>query len=81
MAFYGTKKWDITAVKSPRRNIVPPKKITDPSPECVTQDPDRGFDVTVTRIFKQGGTTVRTETFTTTTTPRTTSPARTPTPK
>ena len=40
VAFYGTKKWDITAAKGPRRNIVPPKKLTDPSPKCITQDPD-----------------------------------------
>lgn len=65
VAFYGTKKWDVTANKSPRRNIVQPKKITDPSPKCITQTPEVGFDVTVTRIFKQGGTTVRTQPFTT----------------
>ncbi|MFC7489664.1 MULTISPECIES: VanW family protein [unclassified Knoellia] len=65
VAFYGTKKWDVVASKSPRRNIVPPKKINDPSPECITQNPVPGFDVTVTRIFKQGGATVRTEPFNT----------------
>ena len=65
MAFYGTKKWDVTASKSPRRNIVQPKKITDPSPECITQNPVVGFDVTVTRIFKQNGATVRTQAFNT----------------
>lgn len=65
VAFYGTKKWDVTASKSPRRNIVQPKKITDDSPECITQNPVVGFDVTVTRIFKQGGATVRTQPFTT----------------
>lgn len=61
--FYGTKKWDIAATKSPRRNIVQPKKITDGSPDCITQAPTPGFDVTVTRIFKQGGTTVKREEF------------------
>lgn len=65
VSFYGTKKWDITATKSPRRNIVQPKKITDPSPECITQAPTPGFDVTVMRIFKQNGRTVRTQPFTT----------------
>lgn len=63
VAFYGTKKWDITATKSPRRNVVAPKKLGDPSPECITQNPMPGFDVTVTRIFKQGGATVKTEPF------------------
>lgn len=65
VSFYGVKKWDITANKGPRRNIVPFKKITDPSPKCITQTPTPGFDVTVTRTFKQGGKTVRTEAFNT----------------
>ncbi|WP_050766591.1 VanW family protein [Janibacter sp. HTCC2649] len=65
VSFYGTKKWDIVATKSPRRNVVTPKKITDPSPKCITQNPTPGFDVTVTRIFKQGGATLRTEAFNT----------------
>lgn len=65
VAFYGTKKWDVTSTKSPRRNIVQPKKITDPSPDCITQAPTPGFDVTVTRIFKQRGAVVRTQAFNT----------------
>ena len=65
VSFYGTKKWDIAATKSPRRNIVAPKKITDPSPACITQAPTPGFDVTVTRIFRQAGKTVRTQAFNT----------------
>lgn len=65
VSFYGIKKWDVTASKGPRRNIVPFKKITDPSPECITQTPTPGFDVTVTRTFMQGGKTVRTEAFNT----------------
>lgn len=65
VAFYGTKKWDIKANKGPRRNIVPFKKITDPSPKCITQTPTPGFDVTVTRTFLQGGSTVKTDAFNT----------------
>ncbi len=65
VSFYGTKKWDIAATKSSRRNVVTPKKITDPSPKCITQNPTPGFDVTVTRIFKQGGATIKTENFNT----------------
>lgn len=63
--FYGTKKWDITAAKGPRRNVIPFKKLIDPSPKCITQTPTPGFDVTVTRTFKQGGATVKTEPFNT----------------
>ncbi|CAN7159754.1 VanW family protein [Knoellia sp. LjRoot47] len=65
VAFYGTKKWDVVANKGPRRNVVQPKKITDPSPKCITQAPTPGFDVTVTRIFRQRGATVRTQAFNT----------------
>ena len=65
VSFFGVKKWDITANKGPRRNLIPFKKLTDPSPKCITQTPTPGFDVTVTRTFKQSGKTVRTEAFNT----------------
>jgi vancomycin resistance protein YoaR len=65
VTFHGTKVWDIDSVKSPRRNVVQPKTIVDDRPGCVTQSPSTGFDVTVTRVFKKAGKTVRTSTFTT----------------
>lgn len=65
VTFYGTKKWDITATKGPRRNVVKPKKIIDDKESCVPQAPSEGFDVTVGRIFSQGGKQVRTENFNT----------------
>jgi hypothetical protein len=65
VTFHGTKVWDIEAVKGPRRNLVQPKSIVDPKPTCVPQSPAPGFDVTVTRIFKKNGTTVKTSTFNT----------------
>ena len=65
VTFYGTKKWDIEAVKGPRRNIVQPKTIVDNRPGCVPQSPNAGFDVTVVRIFKKNGVQVRTSTFNT----------------
>jgi hypothetical protein len=37
----------------------------DDKPGCVTQSPSTGFDVTVTRIFKKAGKTIRSSTFTT----------------
>jgi len=55
VSFFGTKVWDIEAVKGPRRNVVRPRKITDASPGCVPQSPTPGFDVTVTRIFRKSG--------------------------
>ena len=66
VSFYGTKKYDVTATKSPRRNITQPKKIVDDSVECVPQEPVVGFTVDVGRILKQGGKVVKTEKYTTT---------------
>ena len=65
VSFYGTKVWDIEATKSPRRNVVQPKTITDNRAGCVPQSPSPGFDVTVTRIFKKAGKVVRTSQFNT----------------
>ena len=65
VTFHGTKVWDIESVKSPRRNVVQPKTIVDDKPGCVTQSPSTGFDVTVTRVFKKAGKTIRSSTFTT----------------
>ena len=65
VTFFGTKTWDMEAVKGPRRNIVQPKKIVDARASCVPQTPTPGFDVTVTRIFKKNGTQVKTSTFNT----------------
>jgi len=65
VTFYGTKAWDIEAVKGPRRNVVQPTSIVDDRPGCVPQSPNPGFDVTVTRIFKKGGQQVKATTFNT----------------
>ena len=66
VSFYGTRKYDVEATKSPRRNITPPKKIVDDGPECIPQAPVPGFTVDVGRILKQNGTVVKTEKYTTT---------------
>ena len=65
VTFHGTKVWDIESVKGPRRNVVQPRTIVDNKPGCVPQVPTPGFDVTVTRVFKRNGATVKTSTFTT----------------
>lgn len=65
VTFFGTKTWDVEAVKSPRRNVVQPKNIVDSRAGCVPQSPTPGFDVTVTRIFKRNGAQVKTSTFNT----------------
>jgi vancomycin resistance protein YoaR len=65
VSFFGTKVWDIEAVKGPRRNVVPPRIIVDSRADCVPQAPSSGFDVTVRRIFKKNGAQVKTSIFNT----------------
>ena len=65
VTFYGTKVWDVAASEGERRNVVQPKTIVDDSKGCVTQSPSPGFDVTVSRIFKKAGKTVKTSQFNT----------------
>lgn len=59
--FWGIKTFDVETVKSPRRNVKQPQELVDDAPACVTQYPQPGFDVTVTRIIKQGGNVIRRE--------------------
>lgn len=65
VTFFGTKTWEIEAVKGPRRNVVQPRTIVDDRPGCVPQSPNPGFDVSVTRIFKKNGAQVKASTFNT----------------
>jgi vancomycin resistance protein YoaR len=58
---WGTKTFNVESVKGPRRNIVQPRSIVDDQPECVSQTPMVGFDVTVTRIITQNGREVKRE--------------------
>ncbi len=63
--FWSTKVWDeIQAGKSDRSNYRSPTTIYDPSPECVSQAAQSGFDVTVTRTFVRAGVAERTQEFT-----------------
>ncbi|MGW6980504.1 VanW family protein, partial [Streptomyces sp. NPDC054932] len=60
----GTKKYDeIRATKGPRTNITPPAKRTGSGETCEAQTPLEGFDVTVGRVFVQGGKEVKREDF------------------
>lgn len=52
---WSTKTWDVKSIKSDRRNVVPPKIIRDNSPTCYPQQPQPGFDVTVTRQWYRPG--------------------------
>jgi vancomycin resistance protein YoaR len=56
---WSTKTWDVKSIKGPRRNVVQPKTIRDDSLKCYPQQPNPGFDVTVTRQwFKPGSSTL-----------------------
>lgn len=63
--FWSTKVYDIEAVKGERHNIRQPGTDTGSGPGCVPQSPQAGFDVDVTRIFKQNGAEVKREVFST----------------
>ncbi|MFD5326266.1 VanW family protein [Streptomyces sp. NPDC127092] len=71
VSFLGTKKYDsVEAVEGPRTNITQPKERKDSSDKCEVQEPLEGFDIKVDRVFKNGGTEVGRETFSTHYTPR-----------
>ncbi|GAB3877692.1 VanW family protein [Terrabacter terrigena] len=52
---WSTKTWDVKSVKGPRRNVVPPKTIRIDGLKCYPQQPNPGFDVTVTRQWFRPG--------------------------
>ncbi|MFI8191629.1 VanW family protein [Streptomyces sp. NPDC085946] len=71
VTFLGTKKYDeITSVKGPRTNVQQPAKKVSTDEKCVPQTPLEGFDVTVERVFHDGGREVKREPFRTRYTPR-----------
>ena len=61
---WSTKYWDIEAGVSAKRNFRTGSTIYDTSPQCTPQAAIQGFDVDVTRTFKQNGQVVKTETDT-----------------
>ncbi|MBG0857742.1 VanW family protein [Streptomyces spinoverrucosus] len=71
VTFLGTKKYDeVTSVKGPRTNVQQPARKVSNDKECVPQTPLEGFDVTVERVFRDGGREVKREPFHTHYTPR-----------
>ncbi|GEB55185.1 vanomycin resistance protein VanB [Streptomyces gardneri] len=71
VSFLGTKKYDsVEAVAGPRTNETEPAKREGTGETCVPQPPLEGFDISVDRVFKDGGAEVKRETFTTHYTPR-----------
>ncbi|MGP4011192.1 VanW family protein [Streptomyces sp. 4N124] len=71
ITFLGTKKYDeIESVTGPRTKVKDPEKKVSTDKECVPQTPLEGFDVTVERVFRDGGQEVKREPFRTHYTPR-----------
>ncbi|GGQ17220.1 VanW family protein [Streptomyces griseomycini] len=71
VSFLGTKKYDeITSVKGPRTHVQQPETKVSTDEQCVPQTPLEGFDVTVERVFHDGGREVKREPFRTHYTPR-----------
>jgi vancomycin resistance protein YoaR len=53
VTFYGTKRYDIQSISSERYNIREPVVQDKPdSPTCKPQSGSTGFDITVTRVFR-----------------------------
>jgi len=65
VSFWGARKYDVTATKSARYDIVQPKRYSDDGPDCLDQSPVVGFKVDVGRVMKQNGKVVKTQKFTT----------------
>lgn len=63
VTMWGTKVYGVDSISSPRRNITSSKSIEADGPDCMDQAPADGFDITVTRIFKQKGKEVKRESF------------------
>jgi vancomycin resistance protein YoaR len=66
VTMWGTKKYDIEDVSSPRTNVKPFGKIFDSSATCTPQQGVEGFTIVVTRVFKVDGVEVKREPLRTT---------------
>jgi vancomycin resistance protein YoaR len=64
VTMWGTKKWDITAGLSSKRNPRSPATRYDASDKCVPQEGVSGFDIDVYRTFTLDGKVVKRETTT-----------------
>jgi vancomycin resistance protein YoaR len=66
VTFYGTKRFEIESISSPRTNYRQPKVLEKPDDgDCIPQSGVQGFDITVTRVFKdlQSGAEIERENF------------------
>ncbi|GAB2876689.1 VanW family protein [Nocardioides pacificus] len=71
VSMYSTKIWDIESVTGERHNFTQPQTRTLDTPDCYPNSGYAGFDIDVTRIFKEPGSgeVAKREVFSTTYTP------------
>ncbi len=66
VTFYGTKRYEIESISGARTNYRQPGELEKPDDgDCIPQSGVQGFDITVTRVFKdlQSGSEVKRENF------------------
>jgi len=70
VSFFSTKRYDIESVSGPRTNHTSyTTQYLGDTPGCIPTSGINGFDITVTRVFKQAGKVIRNEVFRTRYTP------------
>jgi vancomycin resistance protein YoaR len=56
VTFYGTKRYEIESISGPRTNYRSPRSLEKPDDgDCIPQTGVQGFDITVTRVFRELG--------------------------
>ena len=63
VTFWGTKKYDISAVEGPRTRVLDFGTEYITRPDCIKGDGEIGFDIEVTRVFALSGVVVRRQVF------------------
>lgn len=63
MRFWGDRQYTVETITGERTNVVEPERSTDDSEDCLPQAPVDGFDITVTRVLRQGDTEVAREEY------------------
>jgi vancomycin resistance protein YoaR len=63
VTFWGTKRYDIRAIEGPRRRVRDFETVYEQGRDCSPTSGGQGFDITVTRVFLQGGAEVKREEF------------------
>lgn len=63
MAFWSTKRYDISSETSDRYDVRDFKTMHDSGPECIDMPGAQGFSIDVWRVFEQNGRVMRRQRF------------------